>query len=437
MKSVPTRVNTCSILRSFCLLLSFFAPNLCAQTTSSLPGTIDTVRVMQYNLLNYGNSANSPYYKNARLATIVQYARPDVLGVNEVFSQPALLDSILAALGPGWAHAAYSNAGGETQTNSLFYKSSTFLLHSQTLVSSNLRDIIAYRLQYRDALTAAHDTVFLTVIVCHLKASPGSAEEAERAVETATIAAYIAQSGSDNYLVMGDMNVYSSTEAAYQNLVANPTLSARLYDPISRPGAWSGNASFADIHTQSPRTVNTLGDGGASGGLDDRFDQILVSGPVIGDSAGVKYLPGSYQTVGQDGQHYNGSLLDAPGNTSAPAQVVQALYEMSDHLPVRADFVLHTVVAATGLEADVVATVPTMTVVNPIQDGWLDVRLGAGFSTVRMRLVDMDGRAVWRWTGDAQSGQLREWIGGDMPPGVYALIAESAAGRAVQRVVVR
>ncbi len=144
-------------------------------------------------------------------------------------------------------------------------------------------------------------------MICHLKAGSGSNEEAERAAETETVADYFSGLGPGNYVLAGDLNVYSSAEAGYQNLIVNPGLSGRLYDPINRPGAWNSNSSFAHIHTQSPRTID-VGDGGVEGGLDDRFDQILVSGPVMTDGAGVKYLPGSYAVVGQDGMHFNAAL---------------------------------------------------------------------------------------------------------------------------------
>ena len=394
---------------------------------------------MQYNLLNYGNSANPPGYKNARLATIAAHVQPDVLGVNEVFSNPALLDSILTALGPGWAHAAFSNMGNETQTNGLFYKTSTFLLRSQAVVSNTLRDIIAYRLQYRDTITHPHDTVFLTVVIAHLKSSPGSAEEAQRAAETQTIASYLATRGAGNYVVMGDLNVYSSSEACYQNLVNSQTLSSRLYDPIARPGAWSGDASFADIHTQSPRIVTTLGDGGVAGGLDDRFDQILVSGAVMQDGAGIKYLPGSYTTVGQDGQHFNGALTAAPANTAAPATVVQALYELSDHLPVAASFILHPEPISTGIAHTSPLSEDVVTyVVNPVE-GWLEIGLGAALNgeSITVTLYSIDGRPVWRSAGPTGGGKLREFVGGEVAPGMYLLTVESSRGRIVQRVVVR
>ena len=49
----------------------------------------------------------------------------------------------------------------------------------------------------------------------------------------------------------------------------------RLFDPIDRIGNWHNNSSFSDVHTQSPRTAQF--GGGASGGMDDRFDFILFS----------------------------------------------------------------------------------------------------------------------------------------------------------------
>ena len=425
------------LLRGFWLLL-FFAPALRAQTTTTFPAADDTVRIMVYNLLNYGNGANPPHYKNARLSTIVQHVQPDVIGVNEVFSQPALLDSILLALGSGWSHGDYSNAGSETQTNSLFFRSGVFNLRSQRVISSVLRDIIAYRLQYRDSLTVPHDTVFLTAVVCHLKASPGSSEEAARAAEAATIAQYLDSLGAGNYVVMGDMNVFSSNEAAYQMFIADPNPTVRLYDPIARPGSWSGNASFADVHTQSPRTVTTLGDGGANGGLDDRFDQILVSGPVMQSGAAVQYLAGSYKTVGQDGLHYNRSLLDTPGNAAAPAAVVQALYEMSDHLPVRADFVLRAGTAAAGVKnTNVSIHTPDLRIANPLSD-WLDVALGAGFNggPVSLALYSMQGVEVLRLRVESGSSAIYHFIGSEVPAGLYALVVQGADGlRAVRKVV--
>ena len=157
----------------------------------------------------------------------------------------------------------------------------------------------------------------------------------------------------------------------------------------------------------------------------------------MGDSAGVKYLPGSYQTVGQDGQHYNSSLLDAPSNTAAPAQVVQSLYELSDHLPVRADFVVRiSSPTATQISpADIASAAPAVQVVNPVGD-WLDVVLGRDFADgVTLTLYSMQGAPVLRIKDPGGNGLLHHYIGNEVPPGLYVLVVESTDGARVVRKV--
>jgi hypothetical protein len=52
------------------------------------------------------------------------------------------------------------------------------------------------------------------------------------------------------------------------------------------------------------------------------------------DSAGLKYITGTYKALGNDGSHYNKSIIESPANNSAPSAVLQSLYKASDHLPV-------------------------------------------------------------------------------------------------------
>ena len=76
------------------------------------------------------------------------------------------------------------------------------------------------------------------------------------------------------------------------------------------------------------------GDCGATGGISTRFVHILCTQPVIQGTNSVKYVPGSFNVIGNDGNHTNVSLTAAPTNNSVPAQVLNALYYMSNHLPV-------------------------------------------------------------------------------------------------------
>jgi len=75
------------------------------------------------------------------------------------------------------------------------------------------------------------------------------------------------------YLIVGDMNFYTNTELAYQNMtVTTPIIAEDLCDQV---GNWHNSYSFRNVHTQSTR-LESFG-GGASGGLDDRFDFIFSS----------------------------------------------------------------------------------------------------------------------------------------------------------------
>ena len=102
------------------------------------------------------------------------------------------------------------------------------------------------------------------------------------------------------YILAGDFNVYGPDEPAYKLLV--DSMSIDLEDPI---GYWSRNeSSHVEKYTQSTRN-DQLSDGGASGGLDDRFDFILFSDHFTSKDPDLKYVEGSYKVIGNDGNHFN------------------------------------------------------------------------------------------------------------------------------------
>lgn len=399
---------------------------------------VDTIKIMGYNLLQYGNGGNPLSYKDPRLTTILQYVKPDIFGVNEIGNSPSYSQNILDnILGAGWSKGTFSNTNNEIQTNMLFWKTAKFGLVSQTVVCHNLRDIIAFRLYYKDTIKAAHDTVFLTVIVGHLKASSSAQDEADRAAETWTVASYLnTLNKSDNYIYMGDMNVYSSNEQAYVNLVSNPNHKAKLNDPINRPGGWHSDPAFADIHTQATRTAS-LPDGGSTGGLDDRFDHILVSNYIMGDSDRVKYIPGTYKTVGQDGQHYNKALNAAPANTAVPANVVQALYEMSDHLPVTAGFRINPGGQSLGVVAAKQNSLgEKVSVVNPVA-GELELHFDPALigRNITIQLYTVTGATLLNANITPSETTWRYDIAGKLNKGIYTVVITSGAAQTTKKIV--
>jgi len=167
-----------------------------------------------------------------------------------------------------------------------------------------------------------------------LKASQGSTNEQKRAAEVDSLRKVTnALHPNAHFIVTGDFNIYRSTEPAYQNLLSQ-TNSGYVLDPIDTPGDWHNNFSFASIHTQSPRTRQFQG--GANGGMDDRFDMILIS-QSISDGGGVSYVSDSYTAYGNDGNHFNDSI-NAPPNTAVGQEIADAIHYAADHLPLFATF---------------------------------------------------------------------------------------------------
>jgi hypothetical protein len=165
--------------------------------------------------------------------------------------------------------------------------------------------------------------------MCHLKA--GQSETVSRNEMAQDMKEYMATRGEiENVLLGGDFNVYGSSEAVWNTILSGEGVN--LVDPIDSPGEWHADWGYADIHTQSTRTTEF--DGGAYGGLDDRFDIIFISPDLENWGNQAKYIDGSYWAYGQDGNHYDDALTDAPTNTSLPASIIQDLHDMSDHLPV-------------------------------------------------------------------------------------------------------
>lgn len=267
-----------------------------------------TLRVSTYNLLNYFGTDRTQYFH-----TIINAMHADIILVQEMMNQAAV-DSFKL---PVYETIPFHD--GPDTDNHFYYKRDKVEYLEAKYISTSLRDIARYkvRLLYNDEIIYLFST--------HLKASSGQDNEQRRLEECTTLTNNLVD--STNYIVVGDMNFYSSSEPGYQKLLT------KLYDPLNEPGNWHNNANFAGIHTQSTR-VEDFG-GGATGGLDDRFDFILVS-----QSLQDNVESSTYTELGNDGAHFNLSI-----NNGENDPVSNALYYASDHLPVYCDFVFPKVTA--------------------------------------------------------------------------------------------
>lgn len=304
----------------------------------------DTLKVMHYNLLNYGHvtsycttANNSMLDKAQYLKTIVDYVKPDVFTVNELaantFVVKQLLDSVLNKDTEIYDRAVYSNTSGDNILNMLYYKKTKLIYHSQINLQTPVRDFNIYKLYYNSpTLATLNDTAFIRFIVVHLKAGSSSADQSLRTQMSDVLMNYLNSEGNnDNCLLLGDFNIRSSSETSFTNFVYHSNNNIRFYDPINTLGSWNNNSTYKNVHTQS--THYTSNGCASSGGMDDRFDFILASNNIMSGAGGYQYISGTYKALGNDGNHFNQSI-NSGSNSSVPFNVLNALYNMSDHLPI-------------------------------------------------------------------------------------------------------
>ncbi len=325
----------------------------------------EQIHVMTYNVLNYPSSSTTDnQYRAGLFSDIIEYMGVDAVVIQELKSS-AGADQLLTALnnntsGINYARApifnVYSGLG-----NMLFYNTAKLSLESQVDVPQVNLDFVGgfnnatprpathYRLYVNDPNLATHnDTIFVDLFGIHLKAGTDGldgnviADNLRRENGVEDVVDYIATMPADrNIIVGGDFNFYDDdfasdtdgngyVEPGYGDFINNG-----LIDVV---GAWNRNTTASqNIFTQSTRTstsdnnmtANT--NGGATGGLDDRFDLIFMDANANNNLQNLEYINGSYQVVGSS-NNLNGSALDG----SFPLKV--AIHEMSDHHPVCASF---------------------------------------------------------------------------------------------------
>ena len=230
-----------------------------------------------------------------------------------------------------WKTSAGANTANSSLTNCIFYNSNKVTLTGHHIAQTYTRDIDVY-----DFKLNSNNAITFTCIIAHLKAGSSSDDKEKRRIMALNTMNYLANYYRDkNVLIMGDFNLYSSNEPAYQTLTNQTSYpDAYFIDPLYPYGVgeWNNNSSYRDYHTQSTHSDNN---GCASyGGMDDRFDFILMSESIYGGSKGVHYVGGSYLAIGQDGMHFNQSI-NSNGNYAVSQTVADALYNNSDHLPVK------------------------------------------------------------------------------------------------------
>jgi hypothetical protein len=316
------------------------------------------LRVVAYNMLDKPNDLSAPtvgqiqtvFGAIASKNTNGIAKRPDVIFVSEqTVNAPANLATILNGL---YGVTTYTSVTPGTQGTAdrvaFVYDTASVEVSSAPIalpIISGGWPRPTVRMGVRPVgYTSADATMYLYGM--HLKASDSSADEADRTAQLQATRADLASLGSSaSAIFLGDLNLYRASGTGYQAMVSSG--SGQLKDPLGSAGVgeWNNNSAFASIHTQSTRTT-PLSDGGATGGVDDRFDFQMVSNPVMAGE-GLSYIGPttvgagsavhSYRALGNNGGSFNEAINDS-SNTAEPSNVLNALYNLSDHLPVFADY---------------------------------------------------------------------------------------------------
>lgn len=385
-----TRKFTVAVLCLFMVGISF---HLQAQ---------DTLRVMTYNILRYGAQGVggcTPLNLQTRATwfnDVMTTTQPDIFGVNEIgpidgaFSpQGNITTNVLPNVpgkGPFYEATQINFDGNQDICNMMYFNSQKVGLSTQFFipVSGSVRNLDYYKFYYKSGEPIV-DSSFVHVVLVHFMA--GNA--IQRAAQATALMNYLNSvngGATDNYIVMGDMNMDSPNETPFQNMVNFSNPNVAMQDPLNL-SSWNQNG----VYTQS--TTSSQQDCRAGGGLNDRFDIILCSDALINNTLGMSYIPNSTWVVGSP---------HAP-NPSVNTATQIGVAGMSDHYPVTIDIAVSQAVAN---EPAFVHPIK-LEVVSPVtEEAIVKLEIPAGLEAeYQVRLVDLQGRVHYQETHSLGAGQ--------------------------------
>lgn len=326
----------------------------------------DGLRIAAWNITFY-NGSNSVDVQNTIYGLFNgESLAPDVILLQEFTNSSALTSFVNhlnnAAGSPGdWAAGQYFSASTSGGINTAFaYRTSKLDYLGATLVKpgasgQNPRNVVRYDVRL-DGYTSEDATISMYPV--HMKAGSSSSDQSRRLIEAQAVTADAASlPAGRHYIVGGDFNIQSSSQAAFSHLVGSPYNTGPFRDPIRTPGSWNNNSSFRYVHTQDPETQ-----------MDDRYDMLLTS-PTFGDNLGLEYIGAfgttfststwddpnhSYRCYGNDGTTYN-APMNTSGNASCGNSIAQSIKNLSGstgHAPVYFDTTVPAVITADALFID-------------------------------------------------------------------------------------
>jgi len=299
-----------------------------------------TIKLMSYNLLHYPTGTNIDRKDDLRY--VLNAYQPDILMACEIENPTGANEVLNYCLGTQNYEATYftyNHSGSHYHLQQMMYfNKHKFELVSEAYLVTNVRDINHYTLKLRTA--DATNQIYIDVYVAHLKAGANAAnsgnnntsDEDSRRDMVQIFVDDLQNIPSDHFVIFaGDFNLYGSNEPAYQKIL-DPNNDIVMKDPINRSGNWHNNYNFKDIDTQSTHSLSQ--NSYVGGGLDDRFDFIMMSENLI-NSPVLHYVSGTYSSYGNNGTCFNKAINSTYcAGSTYDATMRNHLYITSDHLPV-------------------------------------------------------------------------------------------------------
>eukprot|EP00921_Rhytidocystis_pertsovi_P009804 GHVQ01015755.1.p1 GENE.GHVQ01015755.1~~GHVQ01015755.1.p1 ORF type:complete len:342 (+),score=62.82 GHVQ01015755.1:172-1197(+) len=329
--------------------------------------TSHSITIMSYNVLQYSDSRTTNERAD-NIHNIIKSENPEVLGIQELTNIDGLkkLQQSLSSTTSSTTSSTSSSISseynitenclcmdGQKDVAILWRRGGHYedvpvvveYIDTYQLNPNNTDECDILRVTLRERYAPNRHVHFFVV---HLKA--GSAHEGARAHEAQNLMKYMYDKlllkegdggrdggggGGDDeeelIVIMGDYNIYSSDEEGYKilmKLFVDPLVKQQLDVHDHDISKWTGNKKeYAWMYTQSTtkdRNQEKL-PGGSHGGLDDRFDMILVSRRMYELMRGKEEI--IYKVVGN-------TFDNARFNETVEHIDHLKFCEASDHLPV-------------------------------------------------------------------------------------------------------
>ncbi len=443
--------------------LILFGFNTFRVSTCNAQTSKDTIRVMVYNVLGFGtpnsNNCQAPTQASmpalySELKDIVQYANADIIGLDKmqcvqtsindfngisgVYFPDTIIAESMDAVYPGrYAFCPFTDLSKCSGTSSqlLFYDQTKLGYVSTYPMYFGDEDFDMFKLYYKQWYSTP-DTTFLYVILCHTFSSSTSTSVRDNQDSTVIKNLKAMFTHTPNLIYMGDLNTRESDEPGYELLTQTADTNFIMDDPpfhpdshLTYPDIWhSGNADQA-YFTTTTRATTIPNSCGTTGGAKDWYDHILLSPWIVKGEDNISYVKNSYKTIGNNGNRA-GISVNQGTNNSAPANVLNALFNFSDKYPVEVTLAVNPVLAVRNILSDP----GSIKINNPVGQGL--VMHFAEFlngQNISMKVYDVCGRDLYQSSFNITSSTISKDI--LLTPGVYFIHFSSGGYSSTIKVV--